>query len=81
MLSIETGMKMEEVIAILGDPDEISKEKEIIQTHGKFGSGKEYGKKIKNKNICLIYYHGADIIGNYFIDNEGKVYFVNVGGT
>jgi len=81
MHSIKVGMEMDDVIKLLGKPDQISTEPEITETHGRFGSGSNYGIKIKNRNKCLIYYHGVDIIGHYFIDEEGKVYFVNVGGT
>ena len=81
MQSIKVGMSKEDVIKILGAPDEISEEKEVVQTHGKFGSGQNYGTKIINKNICLIYYHGNDISAHYFIDENDKVYFLNVGGT
>ena len=81
MKSIEIGMSSKEVIEILGEPENISSEPFIVETHGKYGSGQEYGKKIRNKNKCLIYHHGADIIGHYFIDEKDKVYFINVGGT
>ncbi len=81
MKSIKIGMLKEDVIKILGVPDQISTEKEIVQTHGKYGSGPNYGTKVINKNICLIYLHGNDISAYYFIDEKGKVYFINVGGT
>lgn len=81
MKSIQVGMDKSEVISLLDEPSLVSKEPEIIETHGQFGSGRNYGTKIKNKNECLIYHHGNDIIGHYFIDEKGKVYFVNVGGT
>jgi len=81
MISIKEGMHVDDVIRILGEPALISEEKEIVQTHGKYGSGKDYGIKIANINKCLIYYHGSDIEADYFIDKDGYVYFVNVGGT
>ena len=74
-------MMKDEVISILGKPDLISNKPDISETHGRFGSGKDYGIKITNRNVCLIYHHGNDIIGHFFIDEKEKVYFVNVGGT
>jgi hypothetical protein len=81
MKSIEIGMTDQEVINLLGSPDGIIKRAEVIQTHGKYGHGKEYGKIIKNENKVLYYHHGVDYIGHYFINKENKVYFINVGGT
>ncbi len=81
MESVQIGMTEQEVIKLLGDPEGIIRHPEVQETHGKYGHGGEYGKIIKNENKVLYYHHGADYIGHYFIDKEGKVYFINVGGT
>jgi hypothetical protein len=79
--SIKEGMTEQEVIRIMGQPTTTITDPEIKETHGIYGGGKEYGKVIKNKNKVLVYHHGVDYIGHYFIDQEGKVWFINVGGT
>jgi hypothetical protein len=81
MESIKTGMTEQEVIKILGKPQGIITDPEVKETHGSYGGGKEYGKLIKNSNKVLYYHHGLDYIGHYFIDKQGKVCFINVGGT
>jgi hypothetical protein len=78
MESIEVGMTEEQVIRILGLPDNIITESDVYQFHG---LPDLYGKPVKNLNKVLVYYHGIDTQANYFIDKSGKVYFVNVGGT
>jgi hypothetical protein len=81
MESIKIGMTEQEVIKILGQPQGIITDPEVKETHGLYGGGKEYGKLVKNSNKVLYYHHGVDYIGHYFIDKQGKVWFINVGGT
>jgi len=81
MESIKIGMTEQEVIKILGQPQGVITDPEVKETHGLYGGGKEYGKLIKNSNKVLYYHHGVDYIGHYFIDKQGKVWFINVGGT
>jgi len=81
MKSIKIGMTEQVVINILGQPHGIISDPEVKETHGIYGAGKEYGKVIKNLNKVLYYHTGVDYIGHYFIDKEGKVYFINIGGT
>lgn len=81
MESIKVGMAEQDVTRILGQPTAIMTDPEVKETHGIYGGGKEYGKVLKNKNKVLVYHHGVDYIGHYFLDEQGKVWFINVGGT
>jgi hypothetical protein len=81
MRLIKIGMTEQEVIKILGQPDGVITDPEVKETHGIYGSGRDYGKLVENRDKVLYYHHGMDYIGHYFIDENGKVYFLNVGGT
>ena len=78
MTSIRVGMTESQVVDLLGEPPAILYAEYAPKINQEYGL---YGKEIKNINKCLIYYHGIDLIGHYFLDEDGKVYFVNVGGT
>ena len=70
--SIQVGMHKEDIVKILGRPDRISTKKEISLTSSKV---------VENRNECLLYYHGIDYFGAYFLDEVNIVYYVHTGGT
>lgn len=78
MKSITVGMSEGEVVRMLGQPSEVITEAQVKQWHG---DPELYGKAIENRNKVLVYHHGADITGHYFLDENGNVFLTNVGGT
>ena len=78
MKSITVGMSEDDIVRILGQPSEVLTEPQVKQWHG---DPALYGKAIANRNKVLVYHHGADVSGHYFLDEDGKVFLVNAGGT
>ena len=75
---IKIGMTGNEVIKILGEPEEIIRDPEIKQYHG---NRDLYGKAIPNPNKAFLYSTGIDYLALYVFDNDNRVAFINIGGT